>query len=98
MDKERKIAELKQKAEQEEAAVKKFEDSAEQHEKKAREFKKKIAKTVVICTQCSAEFPSPIAFGDRKSFETSILSGNTTTCPNCSSIIPCNKDNMRFIE
>jgi len=48
MDKERKIAELKQKAELEEATAKKFEDSAEQHEKKAREFKKKIAKTVGI--------------------------------------------------
>ena len=55
-----------------------------------------IAQTIVICTQCSAEFPSPIAFGDRKSFETSTLSGNTTKCPKCGSVVPCDKENMIF--
>ena len=57
-----------------------------------------MAQTLVICTNCKAEFPSPIAFGDRKSFEASKLEGNTTTCPRCGAIVPCNKENMIFKE
>ncbi len=57
-----------------------------------------MAKTLVICEQCGKKFPSPIAFGDRKSFETSTLTGNTVNCPNCGAIVPCDKENMIFID
>ncbi|MCK4733472.1 MAG: hypothetical protein KAT65_13550 [Methanophagales archaeon] len=55
-----------------------------------------MAKTFVVCTVCRHVFPSPIAFGSRKSFETAILSGNIVTCPKCKSSVPCNKENMIF--
>jgi len=57
-----------------------------------------MAETLVICTHCKAMFPSPIVFGDRKSFQTSTLKGNTVTCPECGTIVPCNKENMIFKE
>ena len=57
-----------------------------------------MAQTLVVRKQCSAVFPSPIAFGDRESFETSTLTGNTVTCPKCGSVVPCNKENMIFRE
>ncbi len=57
-----------------------------------------MAQTLVVCTNCKAIFPSPIAFGDRKSFETAKLEGNTTTCPKCGVVVPCNKENMIFKE
>ncbi|MHA2329896.1 MAG: hypothetical protein ACXACR_15370 [Candidatus Hodarchaeales archaeon] len=55
-----------------------------------------MGQTFVICAKCSAKFPSPIAFGTRESFETATLSGNTTNCPKCGSIVPCDKENMIF--
>ncbi len=57
-----------------------------------------MAQTLVVCKNCSAVFPSPIAFGDRQSFETSTLEGNTVTCPKCGAVVPCNKENMIFKE
>jgi len=57
-----------------------------------------MAQALVICKNCSAIFPSPIAFGDKKSFETSTLEGNMVRCPKCGSIVPCNKENMIFKE
>ncbi len=33
------------------------------------------------CKNCGEEHPSPIGFGDRKSFETSSMSGNQFECP-----------------
>lgn len=57
-----------------------------------------MAQTLVVCKNCSAVFPSPIAFGDRKSFETSKLEENTVTCPKCGAVVPCNKENMIFKE
>ena len=55
-----------------------------------------MAETLVVCQNCKETFKSPIAFGDRKSFETANLSGNTVNCPRCGKIIPCNKENMIF--
>ena len=57
-----------------------------------------MAQTLVVCKKCKAIFPSPIAFGDRKSFETSKLEGNTVNCPKCGAMVPCNKENMIFKE
>jgi len=57
-----------------------------------------MAQTFVVCTNCKAIFPSPIRFGDRKSFETSKLEGNAVTCPKCRATVPCNKENMIFKE
>jgi hypothetical protein len=44
---------------------------------------------------CGTWFPSPIFFGDTSSFDTSTLVGNTVQCPECNSMTPCNKENMR---
>jgi transposase len=55
-----------------------------------------MAKTSVVCSVCRHVFPSPIAFGSRKSFETATLIGNVVTCPKCGSPTPCNKENMIF--
>jgi DNA-directed RNA polymerase subunit RPC12/RpoP len=57
-----------------------------------------MAQTLVVCTNCKAIFPSPIGFGNRKSFETSKLKGNTVKCPKCGATVPCNKENMIFKE
>ena len=57
-----------------------------------------MAQTFVVCMNCKAIFPSPIGFGDRKSFETSKLEGNIVTCPKCGATVPCNKENMIFKE
>jgi len=57
-----------------------------------------MSQTLVVCTQCKAVFPSPIAFGDRQSFESARLLGNTVTCPKCGDMVPCNKENMIFAE
>ena len=57
-----------------------------------------MPQTQILCPNCKTIFNSPIAFGDRKSFESSILSGNVTNCPKCGSLIPCNKENMIFKE
>lgn len=57
-----------------------------------------MTQTLLICMNCKAVFPSPIAFGDRKSFETAKLERNTTTCPKCGAVVPCNKENMIFKE
>ncbi len=55
-----------------------------------------MAETKIICPKCGAVFNSPIAFGNRKSFESAILAGNVTNCPKCYAMIPCNKENMIF--
>ena len=57
-----------------------------------------MAQTLVVCTKCKAMFPSPIGFGDRKSFETSNLKGNAVRCPRCGATVPCDKENMIFKE
>ena len=57
-----------------------------------------MAQTLVVCTRCKAIFRSPIAFGDRKSFETSKLERNAVRCPKCGAIVPCDKENMIFKE
>jgi len=55
-----------------------------------------MGKTYVVCTRCKNVFPSPIAFGSRKAFETATLGGNVVTCPKCGSPTPCNKENMIY--
>jgi len=55
-----------------------------------------MAQTQVVCPKCKTIFNSPIAFGDRKSFESATLIGNVVNCPKCGSMIPCNKENMIF--
>jgi len=57
-----------------------------------------MSQTLIVCSKCKAMFPSPIAFGDKKSFETSTLVGNKVTCPKCGNSVPCNKENMIFKE
>lgn len=57
-----------------------------------------MPKTLVVCPACKEIFNSPIAFGDRKSFESSKLKGNVVNCPKCGSIVSCNKENMIFRE
>ncbi|MFY0758750.1 hypothetical protein AB1K32_07705 [Metabacillus dongyingensis] len=57
-----------------------------------------IVKTLEIkCTSCNTWFPSPIFFGDINSFDSSTLLGNIVQCPKCSSMVGCNKENMRVI-
>lgn len=57
-----------------------------------------MAKTSVVCPHCKEIFRSPIAFGDRRAFETATLSGNILHCPKCRKVVPCNKENMIFSE
>jgi hypothetical protein len=57
-----------------------------------------MPETFVICPNCKEIFKSPIAFGNRKAFESATLIGNTTNCPKCKQIVPCNKENMIFKE
>lgn len=57
-----------------------------------------MAETLVVCPNCKEIFKSPIAFGDRKSFESSTLVGNIVNCPKCGQMVPCNKENMIFKE
>ncbi|ANN35821.1 hypothetical protein A9498_31170 (plasmid) [Bacillus thuringiensis serovar coreanensis] len=54
-------------------------------------------KTIEIqCTHCKVWFSSPIFFGNMNSFDTSILIGNTVSCPSCGKMVNCNKENMRI--
>ncbi|MBF7150029.1 hypothetical protein [Bacillus toyonensis] len=54
-------------------------------------------KTIEIqCTYCKFWFPSPIFFDNMNSFDTSILIGNTVSCPSCGKMVSCNKENMRI--
>ena len=50
----------------------------------------------VRCLHCGIWFRTPIGFGDIKSYDTSILIGNSVKCPNCGRITDCNKENMRL--
>ena len=57
-----------------------------------------MAKTKEIsirCLNCRQWFPSPIYFGDRESFDTSILFGNIAECPHCGKMTACNTENFR---
>jgi hypothetical protein len=52
----------------------------------------------IRCTDCQRWFMSPIQFGDAGSYFNSTLRGNRAKCPHCQSIVPINKENMRFSE
>ncbi len=55
-----------------------------------------IKRVELQCIQCKTWFPSPIQMGDTGSFETSTLIGNSFGCPSCRTMVPCNKENMRW--
>lgn len=55
-----------------------------------------MAETLIVCPNCKKIFKSPIAFGDRKSFETALLARNAVNCPKCGKMVSCNKENMIF--
>ncbi|GJL58109.1 MAG: hypothetical protein NPIRA03_09660 [Nitrospirales bacterium] len=57
-----------------------------------------MAETLIVCPNCKKIFKSPISFGDRKSFESAMLAGNTVNCPQCRQRVFCNKENMIFKE
>ena len=40
-----------------------------------------MAETLVVCPNCKEIFKSPIAFGDRTSFESATLAENIVNCP-----------------
>ncbi len=50
----------------------------------------------VRCLHCGNWFRSPIGFGGIKSYDKSILIGNSVKCPNCGRMTDCNKENMRL--
>ena len=53
-----------------------------------------MAETLVVCPNCREIFKSPIAFGDRISFESATLAKNIVKCPKCRQMVACNKENM----
>ena len=57
-----------------------------------------VKRLEIRCEHCGEWFPSPIAFGDTKSFDTSKLIGNRVTCKHCGQWTECNKENMRLRE
>jgi hypothetical protein len=46
------------------------------------------------CKVCGSEHPSPIGFGDKKSFETSQMRGNSFQCPKTGQMASYDKENM----
>jgi hypothetical protein len=50
------------------------------------------------CLACKKWFASPIQFGDSESFESAGMWGNTFGCPSCRQMVPCNKENMRWVR
>ncbi len=50
------------------------------------------------CKVCGEEHKSPIAFGDKKSFESSVLVGNAFQCPKTGKVAGYDKKDMFWIE
>ena len=50
------------------------------------------------CKICGKEHPSPIGFGDKKSFETSSLNNNGFQCPETGKIATYDKKDMFWKE
>lgn len=50
------------------------------------------------CKSCGKEHKSPIAFGDKKSFDSSTLENNSFTCPNTGEIHSYDKEDMMWKE
>ncbi len=46
------------------------------------------------CKNCGQLHPSPIAFGDRKSFDTSTMQGNQLQCPKTGKMASYDKKDM----
>jgi hypothetical protein len=46
------------------------------------------------CKSCGGLHPSPIAFGDKKSFESSTLTGNGFQCPKTGQMATYDKKDM----
>lgn len=51
--------------------------------------------TEVRCLHCDKWFPSPLNFPSMEVLKQSWLMGNRTSCPHCSEMTVCDKDNMR---
>jgi len=50
------------------------------------------------CKICGEEHHSPIAFGDKKSFQSSTLNGNSFQCPKTGKLERYNKKDMLWKE
>ena len=50
------------------------------------------------CKSCGEEHPSPIAFGDKESFESSGMSGNWFDCPKTGKAAIYDKNDMFWKE
>lgn len=50
------------------------------------------------CMNCKTWFASPIQFADSGTFETASMAGNQFKCPKCGTWVPCNKENMRWVQ
>lgn len=57
----------------------------------------KIKDIHLRCPKCKTRFRSFIQFGTLSAFETAITQGNTTDCPSCGHVFPCNRDNMSYV-
>jgi hypothetical protein len=50
------------------------------------------------CTRCKGWFTSPWQFADERGFDTAFMAGNLTNCPHCANMVPCNKENVRWVR
>lgn len=50
------------------------------------------------CKICGEEHPSPIAFGDKESFESATIRNNTFQCPKTGQFASYNKEDMFWKE
>lgn len=55
----------------------------------------KVTEVQIRCSHCKKWIPSPIGFGDQRSFDSSTLLGNIVQCSKCGKMTGCNKENMR---
>lgn len=55
-----------------------------------------IKESFIKCNVCDHRFHSPIFFGDTATFESATTWGNKAQCPECGTMIDCNKDNMSY--
>ncbi len=49
----------------------------------------------IYCQDCNFWFASPIKIYNINSFDSSMMIGNTVTCPKCHDLIYCNTRNIR---
>lgn len=56
-----------------------------------------IKESFVKCTNCGSRFNSPMFFGNTEIFDAATTWGNKVQCPECKTMIDCNKDNMSYV-